>query len=324
MVNLIALYPGQGSQFPKMTLDLYAASQKVRDLFGLASEVCKKDFFAILEQGTAEELQDTRLTQLVVTLANRAAYIRLQELGMQMICHAGFSLGELSSYAGGGILDDETLFKIVQRRGILMADSAREAELKHGKLGMAAVIGLSFQEVESLLEAEKLEGLYCANDNGPAQVVLAGKENLITQAKQLLLDKGAKKVIPLRVSGPFHTPFMEEATVEFSTFLSNCKFSDPQQAVISSVHGDFVHSKEEALALLARQLASPLRWTATMQRIETFARTQDSVVLGELGAKGVLSGLWKSSGSFLPCSTLGTEEAIKLATQEYKENDNGY
>jgi [acyl-carrier-protein] S-malonyltransferase len=302
-----------------MALDLYRASKKVQDLFVLASEVCNEDLFKILENGTEQDLQDTRLTQLVVTLANRAAYTRLQEKGVAFVCHAGFSLGELSAYAGGKILEETTLFTIVKKRGLLMAKAAEEAEKKQGKLGMAAVIGLSFAEVEALLEKEKLEGLYCANDNGPKQVVLSGKESMIAQAKQLLMDNGARRVIPLKVSGPFHTPFMDDATAEFSAFLSSCTFFDPKEPVISSVSGDFVKTKEEAFTLLSRQLASPLRWTATMQRTAGFAEKQESVILGELGSKEILSGLWKSSGLNFTCLALGNEESIETMSNLEKE-----
>lgn len=319
MVKLIALYPGQGSQFPKMALDLFHASKKVQDLFALASEACSEDLYKILNEGTEQDLQDTKITQLVVTLANRAAYTRLQEKGVDFLCHAGFSLGELSSYAGGGIFDEQTLFAIVKRRGILMAKAAGEAEKKQGKLGMAAVIGLGFAEVEALLEAEKLEGLYCANDNGPKQVVISGRERMIAQAKDLLMGHGARRVIPLKVSGPFHTPFMDDATAEFSDFLASCTFQDPTEPVISSVNGDFVGSKEEALSLLSRQLASPLRWTATMQKVVAFAETQDAALLGELGGKDVLSGLWRSSGLPYACKCIGTEAAIETIGIQEKE-----
>ncbi|AEV29300.1 (acyl-carrier-protein) S-malonyltransferase [Sphaerochaeta pleomorpha str. Grapes] len=319
MVKLIALYPGQGSQFPKMALDLFDASKKVQDLFALASEVCSEDLYKILSEGSEQDLQDTRVTQLVVTLANRAAYTRLQEKGVDFLCHAGFSLGELSAYAAGGIFDEKTLFTIVKKRGLLMAKAAGEAEKKQGKLGMAAVIGLGFAEVETLLKTEKIEGLYCANDNGPKQVVISGRESMIAQAKDLLMGNGARKVIPLKVSGPFHTPFMDDATAEFSEFLASCTFFDPIEPVISSVNGDFVQSKKEALSHISRQLASPLRWTATMQRAVAFADKQESVLIGELGGKDVLSGLWRSSGLPYSCKCIGTEAAIETIGIQEKE-----
>jgi [acyl-carrier-protein] S-malonyltransferase len=307
-----------------MALDLYASSKKVQDLFALASEVCHEDLYKRINEGSESELQDTKLTQLVVTLANRSAYLRLQEKGVNFACHAGFSLGELSAYAGSGVFEEETLFRIVTRRGLLMAKAAIEAERKQGKLGMAAVIGLGFDQVEALLEKEKLEGLYCANDNGPKQVVLSGRESMIALSKQLLMDNGAKRVIPLKVSGPFHTPFMEDATAEFSEFLASCQFFDPSSYLISSVSGNVVKTKEEALALLSCQLASPLLWTATMQRIVAFAQLQTTVpLIGELGSKSILSGLWKSSGLPFTCMQLGTEEAIESIQENVKEGING-
>lgn len=316
MVDLIALYPGQGSQFPKMALDLYDASASVRALFALASEVCETDLRKLIDEGDAASLQDTKVTQMVVTLASRAAHTRLKEIGVSFFCHGGFSLGELCAYAGGGILDEQTLFAAVRRRGILMAKAGEEARKREGELGMAAVIGLGFSQVEELLEKEQMEGLFCANDNGPRQVVVSGRKQMIARAKTLLMDHGARKVVPLRVSGPFHTPFMAEATGEFSEYLATLPFADPTEPVISSVTGSLVRTKTEARALLSRQLASPLRWTGTMEAASDLAKGKDGVIVGELGAKPVLSGLWKSGGSPLSCRTLGSEEDIQALKKE--------
>jgi [acyl-carrier-protein] S-malonyltransferase len=299
-----------------MALDLYETSAAVRDLFSLASEVCETDLYDLLENGTPEDLQDTAVTQPVVTLASRASYIRLRESGVSFLCHGGFSLGELAAYAGGGIFDDRTLFSIVRKRGLLMAKAGEEAQKREGELGMAAVIGLGFAQVERLLAAERLEGLFCANDNGPRQVVISGRKQMIAQARQLLTEHGARKVIPLRVSGPFHTPFMEEATAEFSAFLASQTFFDPTEPVVSSVVGKPVASSREARELLSRQLASPLRWTATMQTACSLAEGKDGVTVGELGAKPVLSGLWKSSGLPFDCRPLGSEEEIMTLKKE--------
>ena len=310
MVKLIALYPGQGSQYPKMALDLYDASTKVKELFTLASEITHQNLFRLLDEGSEEDLKQTETTQLVVTLANRAAQVRLKELGFAFSIHSGFSLGELSAYAGGGILDDETLFAIVQKRGLLMAHAGKTAETTYGKLGMAAVIGMDFESIETVLRENNITFLYPANDNGPSQVVLAGLQKSMDEAKSLLLGQGARRIIPLKVSGPFHTPFMENAKQEFAQFLANRTFSDCKERVLSSVTAKEVCSADEARRLLSDQLACPVRWTKVMKNIKT------TVGIVEVGAGTVLTGLWKNSGLEGFCTPLGTEGAIQAIRKE--------
>ncbi len=322
MVNIIALYPGQGSQYPKMALDLYTASERVRDLFDLASEVTHTDLHTLLETGTEEDLKQTEVTQLVVTLANRAANIRLSELGHNMLCHSGLSLGELAAYASGGIIDDETLFTLVQKRSLLMAEAGMKVEENYGKLGMAAVIGMDYASVQETLKANSLTSVYPSNDNGPKQVVIAGLETAIQEAKSHLIAGGARRVLPLKVSGAFHTPYMKEATEEFSAYLDSLVFSDPNQRIISSVTAEEVLSSARAKELLGMQLANPVRWTKVMQAVSAIRQSledtkkTDHIVLAEVGPGTVLTGLWKNSGLPDFCTPMGKEGEIQTIGEE--------
>lgn len=322
MVNIIALYPGQGSQQPNMALDLYASSPSVRDLFGLASEITHRDLHCLLETGSEEDLRQTEVTQLVVTLANRAAHARLLELGFVITAHSGLSLGELSAYAAGGILDDATLFSLVSKRSALMAEAGARAKKEHGKLGMAAVIGMDFATVEKIFKENSLTGIYPSNDNGPNQVVIAGLASSIDKAKGHLIEGGARRVLPLKVSGAFHTPFMQEATEEFSDFLKGLPFSDPKAKVISSVTAEEVLGSERAKELLGMQLANPVRWTKVMQKMSLVreemkqAEKNDHIILAEVGPGTVLAGLWKNSGSDALCTPLGRESEIQALKKE--------
>ncbi|NBK22919.1 MAG: ACP S-malonyltransferase [Spirochaetia bacterium] len=322
MVNIIALYPGQGSQYPKMALDLYAASQKVRELFELASEVTHTDLHTLLDTGTDEDLKRTEITQLVVTLANRAANIRLSELGHTILCHSGLSLGELTAYASGGIIDDATLFQLVQKRSHLMAEAGMKVEEKYGKLGMAAVIGMDYASVQETLTANALTDVYPSNDNGPNQVVIAGLEAAIQEAKSHLIAGGARRVLPLKVSGAFHTPFMQEATEEFSAYLDSLAFNDPNQRIISSVTAEEVLSCARAKELLGMQLANPVRWTKVMQAVSAIRQSLEDtkkaghIVLAEVGPGTVLTGLWKNSGLPDFCTPLGKESEIQSMGEE--------
>lgn len=316
MVTIIALYPGQGSQYPKMALDLFASSKRVRDLFELASEATHTDLYTLLDTGSEEDLKKTEVTQLLVTLANRAVQVRLSELGFSLVCHSGLSLGELSAYAGGGILSDETLFPLVQKRAFLMAEAGLRIEEKHGKLGMAAVIGMGYESVQDILQAHSVKNVYPSNDNGPNQVVIAGLSTGIDEAKSHLIAGGARRVLPLKVSGAFHTPFMQDATEAFSSYLDSLPFSNPKQRVISSVTAEEVLTATRAKELLGMQLANPVRWTKVMQRISSIKEETTHTILAETGPGTVLTGLWKNSGFPALCSPLGKESEIQAMREE--------
>ncbi|HKM07845.1 MAG TPA: ACP S-malonyltransferase [Sphaerochaeta sp.] len=322
MVNIIALYPGQGSQYPKMALDLYASSKKVKDLFALASDTTHTDLYTLLDSGSEEDLKSTEVTQLVVTLANRAAHIRLTELGFTTVCHSGLSLGELSAYASGGIISDETLFPLVQKRSTLMAEAGTKVEEKHGKLGMAAVIGLDFDSVARILRENSIQGIYPSNDNGPNQVVIAGLNASIEEAKSHLTKGGARRILTLKVSTAFHTPFMEEATEDFSKYLDSLSFSVPKQRVISSVTAEEVLTPQRAKVLLGMQLANPVRWTKVMQKVNSIkeeseqAHREKQIVPAESGPGTVLTGLWKNSGLSTLCTPLGKESEIQAMRED--------
>ena len=315
MAPILALCPGQGSQKPMMGMDYYQQSTLVRDLFTLASDITNIDAYKLLSEGSEDDLKQTKATQLAVTLATRSADIRLQELGMECIAYSGFSLGELAAYASAGIFDDEALFRIIQKRAALMDEQAQKAQKQYGNLSMAAVIGLDYQAVSELLEKEPIELVYAANDNGPTQVVISGLERSILQAKSILQEKGARRVIPLKVSGPFHTPFMEGATESFRSFLADLQFNDPAVKVISSVDGSIITNRQEAKDYLAKQLAKPVRWMSAMQEIAKIAE-QSGARVAEIGYGTVLSSLCKNSSLNLDCLSLTDETALQAYAKE--------
>ena len=313
MVDFVAFYPGQGAQYPGMAVDLHTTSAQVRQLFAIASEACGRDMLKLLESGTAEELQLTENTQVAITLANRAASIHLAQAGILARMHAGFSLGELSAFAGARVLDDESLFKIVAERGKLMARAGDSASQRIGRLGMAAVIGLGFDEVQAIFSRLGTKGLYCANDNGPKQVVVSGLADELEAVTEALKAAGARRILPLKVSGPFHTPFMAEAALEFHEFIQRFSFADPCSMVYSTVTGDAIQSGAEAKRLCSQQLESPVRWTTIMQRVAGVL-TEGSKVL-EVGPGKVLSGLWKSAGHTALCLPAGTAQDLTMIVE---------
>ena len=194
-----------------------------------------------------------------------------------------------------------------------MAKASEESATRHGTLGMAAIIGLGFNAVERVLAEREAKQLYCANDNGPLQVVISGLAAEIERCTEALKTAGARRVIPLRVSGPFHTPLMQEAQDEFSEFLSQFSFHDPHVPLYATVTGSRVATGEEVRDLCVRQLSSPVRWTTIMQHL---VDTEQVTATIEAGPGSVLSGLWKSSGYTMTCLPAGTADDIRSIVRE--------
>ena len=288
-----------------MALDLYQASSKVKELFTLASDISHVNLRKLLESGTKEELQQTKNTQLVVTLASRSAALRLSELGHTFIGHSGFSLGELSAYATSGIMSDKTLFELITIRATLMDQESEKIEKRIGKIGMAAVIGLDYERVANLLHNH--ETLFVSNDNSPTQVVIAGTMAAIEEIQPTLKSHGARRIIPLRVSGPFHTPFMEGAIPCFKAAIEDLSFNDPRERVISSVTGEAIIDSVQAKETLITQLAKPVRWTKAVGTLA--AGIEPETIVGEVGYGSVLS---KLVGDRLTALPLGSEEQIQI------------
>ena len=177
----------------------------------------------------------------------------------------------------------------------------------------AAIVGIGFETVERVLEEEMAKQLYCANDNGPLQVVISGLADEIHRCTEALKNAGAKRVIPLRVSGPFHTPLMGEVQQEFAEFLSTIEFKNPKSPLYTTVTGSKAQTGDEVRKLCVQQLSSPVRWTKIMQQL---AETEKVTVSLELGPGTVLSGLWKSSGYPVAGIPAGTSEEVDHIAQE--------
>ncbi len=309
MVTRIGLFPGQGAQYPGMGKDLYEQSASVRALFDLASEASGFDMAEVLFSGDEEQLKQTEYTQISITLVNAAVHALMQERGFACDIFAGFSLGELTAYHAAGIMDAESLFRIASMRGKIMGEEAGKVASTIGDLGMAAVIGQGFDAVADVLSSASLEHLYIANDNSVSQVVLAGVTEAISAVTPLLKEAGARRVIPLKVSGPFHTPLMQGAADRFSTFLEGFDFSDPAKAVYANVSGSMVLTAEAAKQALAEQLTSPVRWTKIVDDI--VRQTGDGIDgCYEMGPGKVLAGFWKAGPSAHACMPVGTWDGI--------------
>ncbi len=316
MVNTIGLFPGQGAQYEKMGLDLFDRYDEVKELFTLASDISGLDVRRLLSAGSLEEITATDKAQVLITLVNLSAAKVLQMKGAAVSATAGFSLGELTSYAVAGVIDDEQLFHLVTRRGALMGHYGTEAAKRFGELSMAAVIGLSFDQVHQIISEGNVSHLYAANDNGPAQVVISGLASSMDAVTPALKASGARRVIPIQVSGPFHTPLMQEARQVFDADLEAVHFNDPVIALYSNVSGETVKKGSRVKELCSQQIVSPVRWTKIMNHL---VADYSGVPVVESGPNKVLSGLMRAVG--VKCLQAGTVESIESTMKEIQADE---
>jgi malonyl CoA-acyl carrier protein transacylase len=273
------LFPGQGSQQVGMGKDLFgsfprelAAAQAV--LGWSIEELCLRD-------SPPGALQNTAYTQPALFVVSALTYLKkLQETGRPPDFAAGHSLGEYSALFAAGVFDFQTGLQLVQRRGALMARVSGGA--------MAAVIGMPPDRIAAVLAAERLEGVDIANLNSPDQTVISLVKADLDRVQPALVRGGARAVIPLNVSGAFHSRYMADARREFEAFLQPYSFAEPRFPVVSNVearpyrHGD-------AKRLLAGQITSPVRWSDTIH----YLLAQPGIAFEEIGPGAVLTGLLK-------------------------------
>jgi [acyl-carrier-protein] S-malonyltransferase len=309
------LFPGQGAQYPGMALDLWEISGEVKKLFELASDNTGRDMKALLRDSDGETLKRTDISQPAVTLANLAAAAYLGERGIRPAGCAGFSLGEYAALATAGVIGVEDCFRLVRVRGEAMqaeADRIRKESPGGEAPGMAAVIGLDPERVSALIAewaAGGLTGLYPANINSPRQLVVSGTAPALAAAEERFKAAGARRFIRLQVAGPFHSPLIAGAAEAFAPVLEGVPFRDPAIPLFSNVSGGPVGSGAEAKKFALAQIGSPVRWVEEEGAIN---RLEGLAAVLETGPGTVLRGLWKDSGSEIPCHAAGTTADIEI------------
>jgi [acyl-carrier-protein] S-malonyltransferase len=302
------LFPGQGAQYPGMGKDLWESSDGVKRLFEEASEACGFDLRRLLFEGTEEELKATDKTQVAVTLANVAASRVCQERGITPDGFAGFSLGEYTALYEAGVLELGALFPNVKARGELMERASRALDTgSDAQAGMAAVLGMGYDDAFGILEKLQGSGVYLANYSSPQQIVLAGTADGLHKAEEAFKAAGCRRYVTLRVSGPFHSPLLEDARKGLQEVLAGHRFADPRKPVYANVSGKRIRSGEEARELCVRQVVSTVLWVDEEQSLlaDGFERCL------EVGPGSVLAGLWRSFSREIPCLAAGKLEDIE-------------
>ncbi|EGQ7982092.1 ACP S-malonyltransferase [Vibrio vulnificus] len=286
MSKFAIVFPGQGSQAVGMLADLGEQYEIVKQTFAQASEALGYDLWALVQNGPAEDLNQTFRTQPALLASSVAIWRVWQELGLaQPENLAGHSLGEYSALVCAGVIDFQEAIKLVELRGQLMQEA-----VPAGTGAMYAIIGLDDEAIaKACEEAAQGDVVSPVNFNSPGQVVIAGSKDAVERAGALCKEAGAKRALPLPVSVPSHCALMKPAAEKLAVALESIEFKAPQLPVINNV--DVVAETDPAKIkdALVRQLYSPVRWTESVELMSS----QGVEKLLEMGPGKVLTGLTK-------------------------------
>lgn len=284
------IFPGQGSQAVGMGKSIYENSLIAKAIYDRVSTIVDLDIKHISFEADEEELKKTENTQpalFTIGLALHEMMKReLDKRELKAEYYAGHSLGEVVALAASGKFSFDDGLNIAVKRGNIMSTAGKD-----GVYSMAAIVGLDYNTVkEACSRAGCNDGdVVVANYNNPQQIVISGLEAVVTATGEYLKNAGAKMVVPLKVSGAFHSPFMKPAAEQFAKILDSYSVFANENRVVSNVLGDFYHSENDIKSLLVEQMYSEVNWVGCVKALES----EGVEILFELGPGKVLSGLIK-------------------------------
>lgn len=263
MSKIAFIFPGQGAQKTGMGKDFYEQSQRAAEIYDAASKRLKEEMEIDIRTLCFDEndkLDQTAYTQAAFVTTCLAMARTLEEKGVRADVTAGLSLGEYCAIAVAGGMSDLDAVWAVRKRGVLM-----EEAVPTGVGAMAAVLGLSAEQIEKV--TEEIKGVTVANYNCPGQVVITGETDSVDAAKEKLLECGAKRVLPLNVSGPFHSPMLKEAGEKLSEVLDQIHFHELELPYVTNVTAEPITDICKTKELLKEQVAASVRWQQSMERM---------------------------------------------------------
>ena len=298
------IFPGQGAQIAGMGKDFYEQSEVAREVIDGASELLKLDMKKLCFEEN-ERLHQTEYTQAAMVTICMAMEQVLRSMGAAPDVTAGLSLGEYCAIASAGGMNRQDAILAVRKRGILMQNAVPD-----GKGSMAAVLGMKADEIETAIS--EIEGVGIANYNCPGQIVITGGKEAVEQAGERLKENGAKRVLPLNVSGPFHSPLLQEAGQELKKVLDRVEFSNLEVPYVTNVTAQYVYDVKETKELLVQQITSPVRW---QQSVEEMIR-QGVYTFVEIGPGRTLSGFLRKINRDVKVYQVSTWEDIEKVGNE--------
>ncbi len=298
MSQIAFLFPGQGAQYVGMGKDFYEQFDICKQVYDVAGEASGLNLSQICFQEN-ELLNITEYTQ-VALLATEVAILRaVESSGIRPAVTAGLSLGEYASLAAGHVMSDEDLFQIIRKRGLFM----QEAYPVGG--AMAAVLGMEASMIEKVC-LEQIGEVYVANYNCPGQIVITGEAKAVSEAGARLKEIGAKGIIPLKVSGPFHSPLLKDAGTKLEDALDNVSVYAPDIPYITNVTADYVKDAACIKELLVKQVVSSVRWQQSVEKM--IADGIDTFI--EIGPGKTLTGFMKKINKDVRMINIGTVDDL--------------
>ncbi len=306
MAKYAFLFPGQGSQYVGMGKDLKDNFKVAADVFAEADEALGESLSKLCFEGPEDDLKLTMNTQpAILTVSVAALRVLQQESDITPEVVAGHSLGEFSALVASGTLKFADAVRIVRKRGTFMQEA-----VPVGVGGMAAVLGMDTAAVEKICE-ESAQGQFVApaNYNAPGQIVISGHTEAVKRAAEKAEAEGAKRVVILAVSAPFHSKLMKPAADRLGEALKSIEIGDLNIPVLSNVEADFYPSKDAVRQLLTQQVNNPVRWIEEMEKM--IQAGIDNAL--ELGPGKVLCGLMRKISRDVSMKNIGDMESLKDA-----------
>lgn len=302
MGKIAFVFPGQGAQYVGMAKDISENFSVASKVFDTAGEKLGYNMRKLVFEGPEEKLKITQNTQPAILTASWAIYKAVELAGVVPDFTAGLSLGEYTAHVLSGSIGFTDALEVVEKRGKFMQE-----EVPAGMGGMSAVLGLEEHVVEEACKAVSDIGyVACANYNCPGQVVISGELKALEAAGEILVGKGAKRVIPLAVSAPFHCNLLRGAGVKLSKVLDDIEIKEMSIPVLANVTGEVIFSKEDIRGLLVEQVSKTVKWTNAIRNM--IVAGVDTFV--EIGPGKVLSGLIKKTDRSVNIMNVGNMETL--------------